>query len=50
MYNSLIKKNHNTRRFVLKSSKSSVQSKAHSLPELKFESQAMTSFSGLVIL
>ena len=34
----------------MKSSKSSVQSKAHSLPELKFESQALTAFAGLVIL
>jgi len=34
----------------LKSSKSNVQSKAFSLPELKFENQALTSFSGLVIL
>ena len=34
----------------MKSSKSSVQSKAHSLPELKFESQALTSFAGMVIL
>ena len=50
MYNSFIKKNRNTRRFIVKSSKSSVQSKAHSLPELKFESQALTAFAGLVIL
>ncbi|MFQ5433226.1 MAG: IS1380 family transposase [Nitrospinota bacterium] len=34
----------------MKSSKSKVQSKAHSLPELKFENQALTSFAGLVIL
>lgn len=34
----------------MKSSKSHVQSKAYSLPELKFENQALTSFAGLVIL
>jgi len=34
----------------VKSSKSNVQSKAYSLPELRFENQALTSFAGLVIL
>jgi len=33
----------------MKYSKSDIQSKTHSLPELKFENQALTSFSGLVI-
>lgn len=50
MYNSFINQNHNTRRFMMKPSKSNVQSKVHSLPELKFENQALTSFAGLVIL
>ena len=31
-------------------SKSDIQSKVHSLPNLKFENQALTSFAGLVIL
>ena len=34
----------------MKFSKSHVQSKAYSLPELKFENQSLTSFAGLVIL
>jgi len=34
----------------MKHSKSEIQSKAYSLPELKFENQALTSFAGLVIL
>ena len=34
----------------MKFSKSQVQSKAYSLPELKFENQTLTSFAGLVIL
>jgi hypothetical protein len=34
----------------VKFSKSQVQSKAYSLPELKFENQTLTSFAGLVIL
>ena len=34
----------------MKYSKSEIQSKAYSLPELKFENQALTSFAGLVIL
>jgi len=34
----------------MKSSKSHVQSKAYSLPELKFENQSLPSFAGLVIL
>ena len=34
----------------MKYSKSHIQSKAHSLPDLKFENQALTSFAGLVIL
>ena len=34
----------------MKPSKSHVQSKAYSLPELKFENQSLTSFAGLVIL
>ena len=34
----------------MKHSKSEIQSKAHSLPDLKFENQALTSFAGLVIL
>ena len=50
MYNLLDKQNHNTRRFVMKPSKSKVQSKAHSLPDIKFENQALTSFAGLIIL
>jgi hypothetical protein len=50
MYNSFIKRNHNTRRFIVKFSKSNVQSKVRSLPELRFENQALTSFAGLVIL
>jgi hypothetical protein len=33
----------------MKYSKSDIQSKAHSLPNLKFENQALTSFAGLVI-
>lgn len=33
----------------MKFSRSEVQSKAHSLPQLKFESQTLTSFSGLII-
>ena len=33
----------------MKHSKSEIQSKAYSLPELKFENQALTSFAGLVI-
>ena len=33
----------------MKYSKSHIQSKAHSLPNLKFENQALTSFAGLVI-
>ena len=50
MYNLLDKQNHNTRRFVMKPRKSKVQSKAHSLPDVKFENQALTSFAGLIIL
>ena len=50
MYNLLTNQNHNTRRFVMKSSKSKVQSKAHSLPDVKFENQALTSFAGLILL
>lgn len=34
----------------MKHTKSSIQSKAYSLPELKFEDQTLTSFSGLVIV
>jgi len=34
----------------MKYSKSDIQSKVHSLPNLKFENQALTSFAGLVIL
>ena len=34
----------------MKFSKSNVQRKAYSLPELRFENQALTSFAGLVIL
>ena len=34
----------------MKHSKSKIQSKAYSLPDLKFENQALTSFAGLVIL
>ena len=34
----------------MKFSKSKVQSKAHSLPDVKFENQALTSFAGLIIL
>ena len=34
----------------MKYSKSDIQSKVHSLPDLKFENQALTSFAGLVIL
>jgi len=34
----------------MKYSKAKIQSKAYSLPELKFENQALTSFAGLVIL
>jgi len=41
---------HRTRRFIVKFSKSNVQRKAYSLPELRFENQALTSFAGLVIL
>ncbi len=33
----------------MKYSKSDIQSKAHSLPNVKFENQALTSFAGLVI-
>ena len=33
----------------MKYSKSETQSKVHAQPELKFESQALTSFAGLVI-
>ena len=33
----------------MKYSKSKIQNKAYSLPDLKFENQALTSFSGLVI-
>jgi hypothetical protein len=33
----------------MKYSKSDIQSKTHSLPDLKFENQALTSFAGLVI-
>ena len=50
MYNLLDKQNHNTRRFIMKPRKSKVQSKAHSLPDVKFENQALTSFAGLIIL
>jgi len=50
MYNFFINQHHNTRRFVMKFSKSKVQSKAHSLPDVKFENQALTSFAGLIIL
>lgn len=40
-----------TRRFLnMKHTKSNIESKAYSLPNLKFETQALTSFSGLVIL
>jgi hypothetical protein len=34
----------------MKFSKSKVQSKAYSLPDVKFENQALTSFAGLIIL
>ena len=34
----------------MKLSKADIQSKAYSLPDLKFENQSLTSFSGLVIL
>ncbi len=34
----------------MKHSKAEIQSKAFSLPQLKFENQALTSFAGLVIL
>ena len=34
----------------MKYSPSEIQSKAYSVPDLKFESQALTSFAGLVIL
>jgi hypothetical protein len=34
----------------MKHTKSAIQSKVYSLPELKFEYQALTSFSGLIIL
>ena len=34
----------------MKHSKSAIQSKVYSLPDLKFENQALTSFAGLVIL
>lgn len=34
----------------MKPRKSKVQSKAHSLPDVKFENQALTSFAGLIIL
>ena len=50
MYNRFVKSNHNTKRSIMKFSKSHVQSKAYSLPELKFENQTLTSFAGLVIL
>lgn len=33
----------------MKYPRSQVQSKAHALPELRFEDQALTSFAGLVI-
>jgi len=49
-YNILGKQCHTTRRFLMKHSKSEIQSKAFSLPALKFENQALTSFAGLVIL
>jgi len=40
-----------TKRFLkMKHTKSEIESKAYSLPNLKFESQMLTSFSGLVIL
>ena len=50
IYNMVNNENHPTRRFFMKLSKSKIQSKVHSLPELKFENQALTSFAGLVIL
>ncbi|MDP6736970.1 MAG: IS1380 family transposase [Nitrospinaceae bacterium] len=34
----------------MKPSKSNVQSKTHSLPDVKFENQALTSFAGLILL
>ena len=34
----------------MKPSKSKIQSKAHSLPDVKFENQALTSFAGLILL
>jgi hypothetical protein len=44
-----VNKKHKTRRFFMKYSKSDIQSKVHSLPDLKFENQSLTSFAGLVI-
>jgi hypothetical protein len=46
----IINNNPKEKRFLMKYSRSDVQNKVHSLPELKFEQQALTSFAGLVIL
>ena len=50
VYNTFLKSNLKTRRFCMKYSKSDIQSKVHSLPNLKFEDQSLTSFAGLVII
>ena len=49
-YHIPVKQYHTTRRFLMKHSKAEIQSKVFSLPQLKFENQALTSFAGLVIL
>jgi hypothetical protein len=49
-YNIVDEQNHAPRRFLMKHSRSEIQNKAFSLPEPKFENQALTSFAGLVIL
>ena len=50
IYSILVNRNHKTRRFLVKHSQSKIKSQAYSLPALKFENQALTSFAGLVIL
>jgi hypothetical protein len=44
-----VNQKHKTRRFFMKHSKSDIHSKAHSLPNVQFENQALTSFAGLII-